>query len=80
MIGNWNYGTGRRKSSVARVFLKRGTGEITVNGKHFGALAREQHGGRLAVAPAWSDRARAGDDRNFVLQPRHVLRYTAAHR
>ncbi|MFO1222436.1 MAG: 30S ribosomal protein S9 [Burkholderiaceae bacterium] len=33
MIGIWNYGTGRRKSSVARVFLKKGKGEITVNGK-----------------------------------------------
>jgi len=33
MIGNWNYGTGRRKSSIARVFLKKGTGLITVNGK-----------------------------------------------
>ncbi|HLU01104.1 MAG TPA: 30S ribosomal protein S9, partial [Burkholderiaceae bacterium] len=22
MIGNWNYGTGRRKTSVARVFMK----------------------------------------------------------
>ncbi len=33
MIGNWNYGTGRRKSSVARVFLKKGTGQIIVNGK-----------------------------------------------
>ena len=33
MIGNWNYGTGRRKSSVARVFMKKGTGQITVNGK-----------------------------------------------
>ena len=33
MIGEWNYGTGRRKSSVARVFLKRGSGRITVNGK-----------------------------------------------
>lgn len=32
-VGNWNYGTGRRKSSVARVFLKKGTGQITVNGK-----------------------------------------------
>ncbi|UCH16122.1 MAG: 30S ribosomal protein S9 [Burkholderiales bacterium] len=31
MIGNWNYGTGRRKSSVARVFLKKGSGQITVN-------------------------------------------------
>jgi small subunit ribosomal protein S9 len=33
MIGNWNYGTGRRKSSVARVFIKKGNGQITVNGK-----------------------------------------------
>ena len=33
MIGNWNYGTGRRKSSVARVFIKKGTGLILVNGK-----------------------------------------------
>jgi small subunit ribosomal protein S9 len=33
MIGEWNYGTGRRKSSVARVFIKKGTGQITVNGK-----------------------------------------------
>lgn len=33
MIGIWNYGTGRRKSSVARVFIKKGTGLINVNGK-----------------------------------------------
>ena len=33
MIGEWNNGTGRRKSSVARVFIKKGTGVITVNGK-----------------------------------------------
>jgi small subunit ribosomal protein S9 len=33
MIGNHNYGTGRRKSSVARVFLRRGTGKFTVNGR-----------------------------------------------
>ena len=31
MIGDWNNGTGRRKSSVARVFIKKGTGKITVN-------------------------------------------------
>ncbi len=36
MIGNWNYGTGRRKSSVARVFIKRGEGLIVVNGKPVG--------------------------------------------
>lgn len=33
MIGNFNYGTGRRKSAVARVFLKSGSGNIVVNGK-----------------------------------------------
>ncbi|MGL4667710.1 MAG: 30S ribosomal protein S9 [Saezia sp.] len=33
MIGDWNNGTGRRKSSVARVFLKKGSGKITVNDK-----------------------------------------------
>ncbi len=33
MIGNYNYGTGRRKSAVARVFIKVGTGQIIVNGK-----------------------------------------------
>ena len=36
MIGNWNYGTGRRKSSVARVFMKKGEGLIVVNGKPVG--------------------------------------------
>jgi small subunit ribosomal protein S9 len=33
MIGQWNNGTGRRKSSVARVLIKKGTGKIEVNGK-----------------------------------------------
>jgi small subunit ribosomal protein S9 len=33
MIGKYNYGTGRRKSSVARVFLKSGNGNIVVNDK-----------------------------------------------
>ncbi|MCX7626875.1 MAG: 30S ribosomal protein S9 [Methylophilaceae bacterium] len=33
MIGKYYYGTGRRKSSVARVFLKPGTGNIIVNGR-----------------------------------------------
>ncbi len=28
-----NYGTGRRKSSVARVFLRKGSGNISVNGR-----------------------------------------------
>jgi small subunit ribosomal protein S9 len=33
MVGDYYYGTGRRKSSVARVFLKPGKGQIIVNGK-----------------------------------------------
>ena len=40
MIETQYYGTGRRKSSTARVFLKRGEGKITVNqldlDKYFG--------------------------------------------
>jgi len=31
MIGNYYYGTGRRKSAVARVFLKQGSGKFVVN-------------------------------------------------
>ena len=33
MIGNYYYGTGRRKTSVARVFIKTGTGKFIVNDK-----------------------------------------------
>jgi small subunit ribosomal protein S9 len=33
MATTQNYGTGRRKSSAARVFLRPGKGEITVNGR-----------------------------------------------
>ncbi|MBV6305418.1 30S ribosomal protein S9 [Candidimonas humi] len=48
MIGNWNYGTGRRKTSVARVFLKKGSGRIVVNGKPVDEyFARET--GRMVV-------------------------------
>ncbi|AYH42857.1 30S ribosomal protein S9 [Azoarcus sp. DN11] len=33
MAVQYNYGTGRRKTAVARVFIKPGTGNIVVNGK-----------------------------------------------
>ena len=33
MVDNKNYGTGRRKTAVARVFMKTGKGAIVVNGK-----------------------------------------------
>jgi small subunit ribosomal protein S9 len=48
MIGNYYYGTGRRKSAVARVFLKKGTGNIVVNEKPVDEFfARET--GRMVV-------------------------------
>lgn len=48
MIGDYNYGTGRRKTSVARVFMKRGAGRIVVNGKALDDyFARET--GRMVV-------------------------------
>jgi small subunit ribosomal protein S9 len=33
MVGDYYYGTGRRKSAVAREFLKPGKGQFIVNGK-----------------------------------------------
>ena len=33
MVGDYYYGTGRRKSAVARVFLKPGKGQFVVNDK-----------------------------------------------
>jgi small subunit ribosomal protein S9 len=39
------YGTGRRKSCVARVFLKRGSGELSINGR----TLEEYFGGRIAA-------------------------------
>lgn len=40
-----NYGTGRRKTCCARVYLKRGTGQISVNG----STLEEYFGGRKAA-------------------------------
>jgi small subunit ribosomal protein S9 len=48
MIGDYYYGTGRRKTSVARVFLKKGSGRVVVNGKPLDEyFARET--GRMVV-------------------------------
>ncbi|MBP7190188.1 MAG: 30S ribosomal protein S9 [Rickettsiaceae bacterium] len=39
-----SYGTGRRKSSIARVWIKAGSGKVTVNGQDFAKyFARESH-------------------------------------
>jgi len=48
MIGEYNYGTGRRKSAVARVFIKPGKGRMIVNDKPVDEyFARET--GRMVV-------------------------------
>jgi len=48
MVGEYNYGTGRRKSAVARVFIKSGSGQFKVNGKPLDEyFARET--GRMMV-------------------------------
>ncbi len=51
MIGNYNYGTGRRKSSVARVFLKRGKGEILINGRPIDQYFQRETGRMIARQP-----------------------------
>ena len=51
MIGEWNNGTGRRKSSVARVFIKKGTGKITVNGKDIQAYFGRETSIMIAKQP-----------------------------
>jgi small subunit ribosomal protein S9 len=51
MIGTYNYGTGRRKSSVARVFIKRGTGKIVINGRPIDEYFQRETGRMIARQP-----------------------------
>ena len=51
MIGAYNYGTGRRKSSVARVFMKRGTGKIVINGRSIDEYFQRETGRMIARQP-----------------------------
>lgn len=51
MIGNYYYGTGRRKSSVARVFLKSGSGNIVVNGKPVDEYFARETGRMIVLQP-----------------------------
>ena len=51
MIGNYNYGTGRRKSSVARVFIKRGTGKIVINGRDLNEYFKRETGRMIVMQP-----------------------------
>lgn len=51
MVGEYNYGTGRRKSSVARVFIKSGTGKFVVNGKPLDKYFSRETGRMMARQP-----------------------------
>jgi small subunit ribosomal protein S9 len=51
MIGDYYYGTGRRKSAVARVFMKPGRGEIVVNGKPLDEFFSRETGRMIARQP-----------------------------
>ena len=51
MIGEYNYGTGRRKSAVARVFLRAGSGKIMVNGKPLDIYFGRETGQMVARQP-----------------------------
>ena len=51
MIGNNYYGTGRRKSAVARVFLKPGKGKFTVNDKTVNEYFGRDTGQMVAQQP-----------------------------
>ena len=48
---NADYGTGRRKSSVARVFIKKGTGQFIVNGKPLTEYFARETGQMVARQP-----------------------------
>ena len=51
MIGNQNYGTGRRKSAVARVFMKPGKGDIVVNDKPLDVFFSRETGRMVVRQP-----------------------------
>lgn len=45
------YGTGRRKSAIARVFMKRGSGNIVVNGKPLDEFFSRETGRMIVKQP-----------------------------
>jgi len=51
MSVTYNYGTGRRKSAVARVFIKPGKGEITVNEKPLDVFFSRETGRMVVRQP-----------------------------
>ena len=50
-MAEYFYGTGRRKSAVARVFIKKGKGDIVVNGKPVDAFFSRETGRMIVRQP-----------------------------
>ncbi|MEI6737465.1 MAG: 30S ribosomal protein S9 [Pseudomonadota bacterium] len=51
MVGKYHYGTGRRKSAVARVFIKAGKGQIVVNDKALDVYFSRETGRMIVRQP-----------------------------
>ncbi|QLQ26237.1 MAG: 30S ribosomal protein S9 [Dechloromonas sp.] len=51
MAESYFYGTGRRKSAVARVFMKRGSGAFVVNGKSIDEFFSRETGRMIVRQP-----------------------------
>ena len=69
------YGTGRRKSAIARVFLRPGSGKFTVNGSRYLLIELPDHGLPLTLGETFHELRVAGmmpilthPERNATLQ------------
>jgi small subunit ribosomal protein S9 len=62
MVGEYYYGTGRRKRAVARVFLKPGKGDIVVNGKPMDVYFGRETGRMVVRQPLELIKSPAGFD------------------
>jgi len=62
MVGEYYYGTGRRKRAVARVFLKPGKGDIVVNGKPMDVFFGRETGRMIVRQPLELIKSPAGFD------------------
>jgi len=62
MVGDYYYGTGRRKSAVARVFLKAGKGQFVVNGKPVDEFFGRETGRMIVRQPLEVTKNLAGFD------------------
>ncbi|QAR34129.1 30S ribosomal protein S9 [Geovibrio thiophilus] len=50
-MAGYNYGTGRRKTSIARVFIKPGNGAVTINGKEPSAYFQRESLIQISLQP-----------------------------